>query len=238
MSIFENILCSRLSIIADFRQGANLSKFSVVVLISGNGSNLQALIDDAKLSKKYQIKAVISNNPEALGLSRAKRESIKTYCIDHREFKQRADFDRALLNAIQENQPDLVVLAGFMRKLGPEIVNHFVNKMINVHPSLLPKFPGLNTYQKAIAAGEAEHGCSIHLVTAELDAGPILAQTRTPLVPNEAELRQQVQELEHKLLPLVVGWFAQDRLKVQEGIVYLNGQALPVQGFDAFLKKS
>ena len=135
-----------------------MQKFPIVVLISGNGSNLQALIDDAKISKKYQIKAVISSNPEALGLSRAKRENIKTYCIDHRQFAQRTDFDRALLNAIKENNPELIVLAGFMRKLGPEIVGHFANKMINIHPSLLPKFPGLNTHQKAIAAGETEHG--------------------------------------------------------------------------------
>lgn len=208
-----------------------MQKFPVIILISGNGSNLQALIDDAKIHKKYQIKAVISNNPEALGLYRARRENIKTYVIDHREFKQRSDFDRALLKAIQENNPELVVLAGFMRKLGPELVNHFAGKMINVHPSLLPKFPGLNTHQKAIAAKETEHGCSIHLVTNELDAGPILAQTRTAILNNATELQTEVQKLEHKLLAWVVNWFAEHRVRTKEGIIYLNGQALPAQGF-------
>lgn len=207
-----------------------MQEFPIVVLISGNGSNLEALINDAKIHRKYQIKAVISNNPEALGLSRAKRENIKTYIVDHREFKQRSDFDHKLLEAIQQNNPSLVVLAGFMRKLGPEIVTHFAGKMINIHPSLLPKFPGLNTHQKAIAAGETEHGCSVHLVTKELDAGPILAQARLATITNAAELQAEVQKLEHKLLPLVVTWFAEHRVRTQKATIYLNGQALPAQG--------
>lgn len=219
-----------------FTREANLSKFSLVVLISGNGSNLQALIDEAKISKKYQIKAVISNNPDALGIIRAKRENIKTYLIDHRDFNQRADFDAALKSAINQNNPDLIVLAGFMRKLGSDIVNYFANKIINIHPSLLPKFPGLNTHQKAIAANETEHGCSIHIVTPELDAGPILAQTRIPILPNAAELSAEVQKLEHKLLPIVVNWFATGRLSWQEGKIYLDGKPLPAAGLDPFLK--
>ena len=156
----------------------------VVVLISGNGNNLQALID-ASSNSGYTISHVISNNPDAFGLERAQRCGIASTVLNHRDFGTRGEFDSALQQAIDDQNPDLVVLAGFMRILGPEIVKNFSGRMLNIHPSLLPKYPGINTHQRALDAGDREHGATVHFVTEELDGGPLIAQGKILVNAND-----------------------------------------------------
>ena len=203
----------------------------VVVLISGNGNNLQALIDASSYSG-YSISHVISNNPSALGLERAKRCEISSSVLNHRDFGTRGDFDRALQRAIDDQSPDLVVLAGFMRILGPEIVKHFSGRMLNIHPSLLPKYPGINTHQRALDSGDREHGATVHFVTEELDGGPLIAQGRIPINANETaqELSARVLIKEQQLYPTVVSWFASGRLYLQNDQAVMDGAKLPREG--------
>ncbi len=184
--------------------------FSVVVLISGNGSNLQALIDAEKAGAPFTISAVISNRPDAYGLQRAKQADIPHHIIDHTAYENRASFDQALIKCINPYQPNLLALAGFMRKLTPDFIQAFPNKIINIHPSLLPKYPGLHTHQRALDAGDTEHGVSIHVVTEDLDAGPLLAQLTCAIAPkdNADNLKTKVQALEHQLYPQVVSGIA------------------------------
>lgn len=173
----------------------------IVVLISGNGSNLQAIID----SKVANIQAVISNKAEAYGLERAKNNNIKTHIIEHQNLN-REDFDKKLQNTIEIYQPDLIVLAGFMRILTADFINTFANKIINIHPSLLPKFKGLNTHKRAIDSGEKEHGATVHLVSSELDSGKILAQKKVQIDTNDTAqtLAEKVLEQEHIIYPEVI----------------------------------
>ena len=203
----------------------------VVVLISGNGKNLQALID-ASSHSGYTISHVISNNPEAFGLERAKRCGISSTVLNHKDFGTREGFDNALLQAINRKKPDLVVLAGFMRILGPEIVNNFTGRMLNIHPSLLPKHPGTNTHQRALDAGDHEHGASVHFVTEKLDGGPLIAQERIPINANEAaqELGARVLIREQQLYPKVVSWFASGRLCLQQNQAMMDGVMIPRGG--------
>lgn len=203
------------------------SPLPVVVLISGNGSNLQALIDAAE-QHDFRVCGVISNRPRAGGLARAAAAGIAARVIDHEDLPDRAAFDAALAAAIDDFDPDLVVLAGFMRILTPEFVNRFSGRMINIHPSLLPAFQGLDTHSRALAAGVAEHGASVHFVTAELDGGPVIAQTRVAVTPDDdpQRLAARVLQREHTLLPRVVGWFAHDRVQMREGRVWFDGTAL------------
>lgn len=199
----------------------------ILVLISGNGSNLQAIIDACAHGEiSGEIIGVISNVPSAYGLERAKSAGIPCRVIDHKAFTQRADFDQALFDAMQAYQPDLVVLAGFMRILSEKIVTHYLGHMINIHPSLLPKYPGLNTHQRAIDAGDSNHGATVHFVTAELDGGPAIAQSQCTIRPNESvqSLAERVHALEHKLYPKVVAWYASGRLRLIEGKTYMDGQ--------------
>ncbi|MDF1655437.1 MAG: phosphoribosylglycinamide formyltransferase [Coxiellaceae bacterium] len=184
--------------------------FDVVVLISGNGSNLQALIDAEKAGAPFHISAVISNRPNAYGLQRAEQAGIPHHIIDHTEYDNRASFDQELINRIQQYKPSLIVLAGFMRKLTPGFIQAFPNRIINIHPSLLPKYPGLHTHQRALDAGDAEHGVSIHVVTEDLDSGPLLAQLKCPIEvdDNADNLKSKVQVLEHQLYPQVVSGIA------------------------------
>jgi phosphoribosylglycinamide formyltransferase-1 len=201
------------------------SVLPVVVLISGGGTNLQALLDDAADDAGYRIAGVISNRPGAFGLARATSAGVITQVIDHRTFANRATFDATLADAIDRMQPGLVVLAGFMRILTDAFVDRFAGRMINIHPSLLPAFQGLNTHQRALDAGVETHGASVHFVTSELDGGPVIAQVHVPVMPddNAETLAARVLLREHELLPQVVRWFAADQLSLRGEQVWLHG---------------
>ncbi|MCB1723125.1 MAG: phosphoribosylglycinamide formyltransferase [Chromatiaceae bacterium] len=200
---------------------------SVVVLISGGGTNLQALIDTAP-RRGFRIAGVISNRPAVKGLARAAAAGIATRVVDHTAHPDRAGFDAALAAAIDAFAPDLVVLAGFMRILTPAFVDRYRGRMINIHPSLLPAFQGLHTHRRALEAGVAEHGASVHFVTAELDGGPVIAQARVAVEADDDEdrLAARVLAREHVLLPQVVEWFALGRLAMRDGRVWFDGTAI------------
>lgn len=207
----------------------------IVVLISGSGTNLQAIIDAIEAGQiPGRITLVISNRPNALGLERAARHGIPTLVIDHKEYDDRNAFDQALQQAIDAQQPALVVLAGFMRILTDRFVRHFEGRLVNIHPSLLPKFKGLNTHARAIEAGEREHGCSVHFVTPELDAGAIIGQARVAITRDDTadSLAAKVQRLEHKLYPACIALFCKGALTVKGDVVYLDGKPLPPTGLD------
>jgi phosphoribosylglycinamide formyltransferase-1 len=200
------------------------------VLISGGGSNLQALIDRQQSGAlPVDIRAVISNRADAFGLTRAERAGIATRTLVHRAYASREAFDTELAAVIAGYAPALVVLAGFMRILTPGFVQQFRGRLFNIHPSLLPKFPGLHTHQRAIDAGETMHGATVHFVTDELDGGPAVAQVRVPVLPgDDAEtLAARVLVQEHRLYPSVVHWFAEGRLRLDDnGLPALDGQVL------------
>lgn len=205
----------------------------VVILISGSGSNMLALLDAvAAQTLQADIAAVISNDPSAAGIQKAADRNIHTAVLSHKNFADRTEFDQALIRLIDTFQPDLVVLAGFMRILTSEFVTHFAGKLLNIHPSLLPKYRGLHTHQRALDAGDSEHGCSIHFVTAELDGGPVVAQARVAVLPNDnaASLAQRVQIAEHQLYPLCVEWFCSGALQADDNNATLNGKSLPSEG--------
>ena len=205
----------------------------VVVLLSGTGSNLQALIDsdDVKASPA-NIRAVISNRADAYGLQRAKDAGIDTRVLDHKAFEGREAFDAALIEVIDEFKPKLVVLAGFMRILSAEFVRHYQGRLLNIHPSLLPKYKGLHTHQRALEAGDGEHGCSVHFVTEELDGGPLVVQAVIPVESDDSphSLAQRVHAQEHRIYPLAVRWFAEGRLSLDERGALLDGQLLAASG--------
>ena len=174
----------------------------VVVLISGRGSNMRSIVEACQSgSVDANVVAVISNNPEAQGLAFAAQQNINTAVLSHQQFASRTEFDSNLTTLINQYKPDWILLAGFMRVLGTELVNHFIGRLINIHPSLLPRHPGLNTHASVLAAGETTHGATVHFVTAELDAGPIIAQTQVPVLPDDTEqsLAERVLQAEHKL---------------------------------------
>lgn len=205
----------------------------VVVLISGSGSNLQALIDGVNTGElPVEIVAVISNRPDVLGLTRATNAGIPTVVLDHKGFDSREAFDQALMRTIDGYTPGLIVLAGFMRILTPEFTQHYMGRMLNIHPSLLPKFQGLHTHQRAIDAGESEHGVTVHFVTAELDGGPAVVQAVVPILANDDAnlLAKRVQRQEHVIYPLAVKWFAQGDLVMIKGKALLKGETLPISG--------
>lgn len=206
----------------------------LVILISGNGSNLQAFIDAVREgSLKAEIRAVISNRPGVQGLERAKQADIATHVLDHKAFSCREDFDRALADLVDDHQPDLVILAGFMRILTPHFVARFHGRLFNIHPSLLPKYPGLNTHQRAIEAGDQVAGATVHFVTEELDGGPSVAQVKIPILPADdaSSLAARVLEQEHRIYPLAAHWFCTGRLRLQDGQAQLDGTALPKTGY-------
>ncbi|CAM3029006.1 phosphoribosylglycinamide formyltransferase [Ectopseudomonas mendocina] len=206
---------------------------NVVVLISGSGSNLQALIDSvAHDGNPARIAAVISNRADAYGLQRAKQAGIATELLDHKQFDGREAFDAALIQAIDAHQPDLVVLAGFMRILTPGFVQHYAGRLLNIHPSLLPKYKGLHTHQRALEAGDSEHGCSVHFVTEELDGGPLVVQAVLPVMADDTaeSLASRVHQQEHHIYPLAVRWFAEGRLRLDAQGAMLDGQPLPANG--------
>ncbi|OZY36149.1 phosphoribosylglycinamide formyltransferase [Pseudomonas lundensis] len=205
----------------------------VVVLLSGTGSNLQALIDsdDVKASPAT-LRAVISNRADAPGLQRAKNAGIDTRVLDHTAFEGREAFDAALIEIIDTFNPHLVVLAGFMRILSAEFVRHYQGRLLNIHPSLLPKYKGLHTHQRALEAQDREHGCSVHFVTEELDGGPLVVQAVIPVESEDtpSSLAQRVHAQEHRIYPLAVRWFAEGRLSLDEQGALLGGQLLPASG--------
>lgn len=203
----------------------------MVVLISGSGSNLQAIIDAIDSHQiPASIAAVISNKPEAYGLERASKAGIATVSIDHTAFSSRESFDAELQRIIDSYQPDLIVLAGFMRILSNGFVAHFRKRMVNIHPSLLPAYTGLNTHQRAIAAGEAEHGVSIHFVTDELDGGPVIAQARVPILPDDTaeQLASRVLQQEHQLYPNTLKLIAEGRISTDNKDIYLDNKKCDV----------
>ena len=207
---------------------------TIVVLISGGGSNLQSIIDACQ-NKKINgvVERVISNRPKAFGLQRASLAGIDTLSIDHNHFESRAIFDAELAKRISEVNPDIVVLAGFMRILTPEFVNIFEGKLLNIHPSLLPNYPGLNTHQRAIDDGQKQAGVTVHFVTAELDGGPSILQAAVAIdsCDNAESLAAKVLIEEHKIYPQVIAWLAEERLKLIDGDAFLDLQKLPTQGY-------
>jgi len=213
---------------------------NVVVLISGNGSNLQAILnamqvgadtnnntENGSQQKKLPIKltAVISSNPHAHGLERAKKANIHTEVLDHHKFNNRQSFDDALQQLVDRFNPQLLVLAGFMRILTDRFIEHYMGRIINIHPSLLPQFPGLNTHQQALDAGVKTHGATVHFVIPELDAGPVITQAQVPVLENDTAelLKTRVLEQEHAIYPLAIRWFAENRLTLKNNIAYLDG---------------
>ncbi len=200
----------------------------LAVLISGNGSNLQAIIDAVEAnSLNAEIKAVISNNNQAHGLLRATRHGLHTWVIDHRDYADRKQFDDVLQHYLQTIDPDIIVLAGFMRILGARFVEAFADRILNIHPSLLPAYKGLNTHQRVLDDGATEHGVSVHLVTAELDDGPIIAQTSYAVERGDTaeDLAARGHRVEHRLYPQVLRWLADKTLTIDGGRIY-HDQAL------------
>lgn len=189
---------------------------NIVILISGRGSNMQALLNAALPAN---ICAVISNRPDAAGLAYATERGIKTVVIDNQKFADRQSFDQALIAEIDSHKPDLIVLAGFLRIFTTEFVEHYQGRMINIHPSLLPSFPGLHTHERAITEGVKVHGCTVHFVTPTLDHGPIIAQAAVPVLDDDTPeiLAQRVLTQEHRIYPLAVRWFIEGHLKLTEG---------------------
>jgi len=197
--------------------------FKIVVLVSGNGSNLQALINNCIENHiAGNIVGVICNDPNAFAIKRAENHSIPCEIIDHKEFLSREEFDQRVLDSLIKMQPDLIVLAGFMRILTNIIIDRFENKIINIHPSLLPKYPGLNTHQKVIENNDKFHGVTIHFVNNELDAGKVIAQGKLKVEKSEniAKLIERIHKIEHDLLPYIVNKFATLEIEKQNEIYY------------------
>ncbi len=196
-----------------------------VILISGRGSNMEALL---KAGLPVEWAAVISNRPDAQGLAVASALGVATAVVDHRQFNGREPFDAALADEIDRHAPDLVILAGFMRVLTEGFVRHYQSRLINIHPALLPAFPGLHTHARALAAGVRVHGCTVHFVTPEVDVGPIVIQAAVPVLQDDDEARLSARVLaeEHRIFPLAVRWFAEGRLHLtQQGTVRIAGMA-------------
>ena len=199
------------------------------VLISGNGSNLQSIINAIESGTlNAEVTAVISNNAEAYGLERARNHGIPGRVISHLDYSQRKDFDLALEKQIKATGADFVVLAGFMRILDSDFIQAFANRILNIHPSLLPKYKGLNTFQRAIESGDSEHGVSIHLVTAELDDGPLLMQESYPILATDSieDLQQKGHAIEHQMYPALLRSLAEEELVINDEGVYFKRQIL------------
>jgi len=197
---------------------------NIVILISGRGSNMQAIVKAAKEERwPAKIAAIISNRHDAAGLVFAQEHGIPAVVVANNDYPTRDAFDAALQAEIDRFAPDLVVLAGFMRILTAAFVEHYDGRMLNIHPSLLPKFPGLATHRQALAAGESVHGATVHFVTAQLDHGPIVAQTEVPVLPGdtEASLTQRVLEQEHRIYPQAVRWFVEGKLSIDGDQVHI-----------------
>mgnify|MGYP000521850894 CR=1 FL=1 len=202
---------------------------SIVVLISGGGSNLQAIMDHIETQRlDITISLVLSNQKEALGLERAAKAGITTTVVDHSKYTSRELFDQAMIARIDPHKPDLIVMAGFMRILSSEFINHYANRMINIHPSLLPAYKGLHTHQRALSDKATHHGATVHYVALELDAGEGILQGQVPIFESDDEcsLQKRVHRIEHIIYPEVIEWFAKGRLACRSGEVYLDNTRL------------
>ncbi len=211
-----------------------IDKKRIVILVSGSGSNAQAIIDAcAKGTINGDVVKVISNVPEAFALERAELAGIPAISIDHKSFDGRENFDLALADEIDSVRPDLIVLAGFMRILSNNFVNKYIGKLLNIHPSLLPKYPGLSTHQRAIDNMDQEHGTSVHFVTPELDGGPVVLQAKVPVFEGDDvdELALRVLAQEHKIYPIVINWLCNERISLSAMKVLFDGQVLPECGY-------
>lgn len=216
-----------------------MSSKKIVVLISGSGSNLQALMD--KLHKQQinnqhvEIVAVISNKADAYGLERAREANIPAILVASKGVASREQYDALLAAELEQLQPDLILLAGFMRILTSDFVNQYQGKMLNIHPSLLPKYPGVNTHQRAIDAGDEAHGATVHFVTPELDSGPTVLQAKVPVFAEDTaqDLADRVLTQEHQIYALAASWFVGERLKMQDQFAYLDGKQLEQFGYAA-----
>jgi phosphoribosylglycinamide formyltransferase 1 len=198
---------------------------SIVSLISGRGSNLEAIVKTAKeKSWDVQFAGVISNNPEAKGLEFARLQGITARVVNHRDFASREAFDQVLMQEIDRLGADLVVLAGFMRILTPAFIQHYEGRMMNIHPSLLPRYPGLHTHERALEAGDPIHGATVHFVSAGVDEGPIICQGEVPVLPNDDanRLAARVLTMEHYIYPLAVEWFINQRLQIKGNAVHVH----------------
>jgi phosphoribosylglycinamide formyltransferase-1 len=201
----------------------------IVVLISGTGSNLKAIAEQARSGAlPVEIRAVISDRAGAAGLAWAEAAGLPTALVPARDYADRAAFDAALAAEIDRRSPGLVVLAGFMRVLGAEFVDRYAGRMLNIHPSLLPRHRGLHTHRRVLEAGDPLHGASVHFVTRELDGGPVVLQVRVPVRSgdDESTLAARVLAQEHRIYPECIGWFASGRLQWRDGTVLLDGRAL------------
>lgn len=202
----------------------------IVVLISGNGSNLQAIIDAREAGElDVDISAVISNRPEAYGLQRARQAGIDAACLPHGDFPDRRQFDLALAGLLDGYRPDLVLLAGFMRILTAEFVAKYEGRLLNIHPSLLPLYPGLETHRRAIDAGDTHHGSTVHYVTEELDGGPRIIQGRVPVLPNDdaTRLARRVLDVEHRIYPRAVKLITEGRIHYADKAAWFDGKKMP-----------
>ncbi|KMK52442.1 phosphoribosylglycinamide formyltransferase [[Actinobacillus] muris] len=207
---------------------------NIVVMISGSGTNLQKIIEAQQAGNiNGRICAVISNKADAYGLVRAEQAGIPTFVFERKAFDSNQAMDRAIAEQLTRIDADLIVLAGYMKILTAEFTRRFAGKIINIHPSLLPKYAGLHTHERAMAAGDREHGMSIHFVNEEVDGGAIILQAKVPIYPDDAldEVIQRVYEQEHRCYPLVVQWFCADRLHLENGKAYLDNQPLGPQGY-------
>jgi len=206
---------------------------NAVILISGRGSNMRSIVEDAcSVGSPYRVAAVISNKPEAEGLTWAKAQGLVTESLDHRSFPNREAFDTALAAVVDKHQPDVVVLAGFMRILGETFVQRYEGRLLNIHPSLLPAFPGMHTHRQALQYGSKLHGCSVHFVTSKLDHGPVIVQAAVPVLPDDDEdtLAARVLAEEHRVYPLALRWLAEGRLVLRDGVVSVKGAGDQEQG--------
>lgn len=205
------------------------ARCKTAILISGSGSNLQSFIDrvaDGRVG--LDLAVVFSNQPDAFGLQRASAAGIDTACFEHGDFRSREDFDMAVSAALDRWQPELLVLAGFMRILSPWFVDRYAGRILNIHPALLPLYPGLNTHERVLEAGDEYHGSTVHFVTEELDGGPRILQGRFRVAPttDPGELMSRVQAVEHQIYPLAAHWFGQGRLEFRDGATWFDDERL------------
>ncbi len=202
---------------------------SIVILISGGGTNLQAIIDAVEQGTiNADIAAVISNRTDAGGLKRAQAARINTIVIDHKDYSDRLAYDQALITEIDRLNPDLIVLAGFMRILSEAFIDHYQDRILNIHPSLLPEFKGLHTHRRALEASRKVHGASVHFVSNELDSGPVVIQAEVPVLDKDTEssLAERVLEQEHRIYPKAIAWYIDGRLEINGNTVLLDGKIL------------